>query len=582
LGFENLDEMAREMVARMDAPRSKDVAGWHQDGRAGARVGGYQRFHVFDQARRQRRRSESPQRFGHRGGARSLSPRPVIRRPRFMSPERRDERPVHQDRPRGCPEPQGQLRAAGVAEAAANIQREAESAIVRERAEARKPGGRPLDSQAIDKQKQRKEAAKLLGVLPADALGEMLGTSLDDLLDMDRDLVADLMVGAWANRYAHDPIAKARRALASLLEFAAEGDFPEKDAEDPVSSGIIIAAFLRERDRLAKEAAQVAEGADEENLRAAVQNRAAPRYGAGGKTAAPAVKSALGWLKKNAGLSRMPLDLPIVKGALEAAERHFPKPAPPLGLGVLYQLERLATDDGAPQHVRVVAAGWLSIIIGAQRIAQASRTDLLGRVGDVGVGVCARAKARVSRACLVLLPLDLFNGSRWFDVLYEGLPKGANFLLCDVQGGDGDPFHPNAKGLARGFPTEKRAVRSLRGMLEHFGMDKDDAAMFSGHSARHTVPQIAAIRKVKVEDRAEIGAWYGSSLQDKDMIPEVRDQRQRAARVGAMPERYAQGQKAQRIVGIIQSQLEAVKRAAVRLGGPQHLPLKDEWDVLSD
>lgn len=104
--------------------------------------------------------------------------------------------------------------------------------------------------------------------------------------------------------------------------------------------------------------------------------------------------------------------------------------------------------------------------------------------------------------------------------------------------------------------------------------------MFTPHSARHTIPHVAMLLGESAETRAEIGAWYGSLLQDQDMIPAMRPPSQRGVMVAAMPNHYAQKPKAKHVRKILLRQVRAMREAVARTG-IENVPILGGWEMFA-
>jgi len=98
------------------------------------------------------------------------------------------------------------------------------------------------------------------------------------------------------------------------------------------------------------------------------------------------------------------------------------------------------------------------------------------------------------------------------------------------------------------------------------------------HSERHFLPHAAEARGEPPEDAVELGRWSGSTAQDANLEPTLRDKRCHRLRVGMLPDRYAQAAEIGCVIGIITRQMDAIRKtiwsrwdALPRTGGWQLL-----------
>jgi hypothetical protein len=234
---------------------------------------------------------------------------------------------------------------------------------------------------------------------------------------------------------------------------------------------------------------------------------------------------------------RFDLDLAscLVTGAVVNIGLKPAEPAPPLTVGMVLGLHHIASGHDVPQQAKVQAAQWLAILYSATRLEQAQMTDMQVEDDVAAYGVTlAKAHKTKPRPCLVVVPNEgIVGGTCYFEVFKSSIPPRATFILCDVEGGDGNPFHAKAGALANRGATWSRANASLKGLLHAVGVPADKLCWFTPHSVRHALPHIALLTHIALlrgedaEERNQIGAWYGSLFQDRGMIPGLREPQHR-------------------------------------------------------
>lgn len=168
----------------------------------------------------------------------------------------------------------------------------------------------------------------------------------------------------------------------------------------------------------------------------------------------------------------------------------------------------------------------------------------------------------------------LLGTDAWTRVLTRTLEgsESACAVFLENDSHDGDPFKatrllPAAMTKAR-VAVAKRAIwRELVGaaVAEHNTL----------HSERHFLSLVAEQAGEPPEVTVEIGRWSGSTAQDPDLEPVLRQQRAHRLRMSALPDRYAQVEKVRRVVAIVCRQMRAVRTRLLSLGGG--LPTATAW-----
>jgi hypothetical protein len=388
------------------------------------------------------------------------------------------------------------------------------------------------------------------------------------------------VVLSLANSYSAGVLSKARRVLWDMAEYAGKSGKEEVEVAAGLPSTAFLAAYLRYADERARTKQNAKKGLVPQEGDARLRTQASLRCN-DGSSAAPQKLASLKFLQNIVGFN-LDVESVVVKGAVKGAPRKAEEDAPPLTIGILLAFHKLVNSPGGNVVVKYQASEWLTIVYSGSRLEQAQMTDAEGEdeMGAVGVTV-AKSSRTAPRPCLVIIPrLGIDGTDTHYETFKESLPPTATFMLRDVEGGDGNPFDKGVTGMANKGATWSRAAASLRGLLQHIGLTKEQASMFTPHSARHVLPHIAMIRGEPPGERAELGAWYGSRMQDRDMIPVERLPAQRRA-IAAMPDRYAQKPKLLHVRKIFARQISAV-RDAVQKVGRQNVPLLEGWDILRE
>ena len=98
-------------------------------------------------------------------------------------------------------------------------------------------------------------------------------------------------------------------------------------------------------------------------------------------------------------------------------------------------------------------------------------------------------------------------------------------------------------------------------------MTQQEAAAFSGHSARHWASTVARLLALPIEDRNEVGRWVAAVVET-------------AARRAAMPNVYsAADAEAPRVLAVLRKILTATHERVLASGGAAKLPRSAPWSI---
>jgi len=432
-----------------------------------------------------------------------------------------------------------------------------------------------VDPKEKENLQRLRAAAELVEVIPLNIMASLLRVPEDELRNMDASVFVDVVVKAVSNNSKAATIDKARTTFLRLVLFCDFYDIEVEAIRRGAAAPLTLALFLMAVDRGARIKAGAASPEEGQQVCPLI-DRAQKRRKGDGSSAAEGARGALKWLLRLD--FQLDLDNIVVANAVSGREQKMAQAAPPLSIRAVLELERLALAEGEPLAARQLAAQWLALIFSGSRFRQAQCTDIHGTTDDAAFGVCAQAKSSKVRPCMVYVPLMGLLGKEWWEIWMSAYRR-QGFMILDVEGGSGDPFSPRAKGLAGWGPNDRRAVIGLRALLRWGGMSGEEAARFTLHSARHTLIHIATMRGEPDSARADIGAWFGSSLQGNDMVPPTRRAADRTQGISDMPDRYSQGPAARRVCAVYMRQVAAM-RATVARHGRDALPHVDGWELL--
>lgn len=418
-------------------------------------------------------------------------------------------------------------------------------------------------------------------MIPKYAMALLLNVPEDQVEARAAGSVEDV-IKSLANSFSASHINKGRCTLSDLIAYSGMVGREEEQTRAGKPSTPMVASYLRHVGQRAAEN-KARSNAAKGRVPAAIDPRLKDDEdirSQDGSSAAPSRLVALKWLSNTLKMD-FGVDSMVVQGAVNEMPRKADEPAPPITVGIIIRLHQLTDDATLPIPVRYQASDWLAIIYSSSRLEQAQMTDLQAEDSEIASGVTlAKGSKKKPRSCLVTIPkAGVVPGSRWFSTFKEGRQAGCSFMLRDVKGGGGNPYDPSVTGMANRGADYKRASASLRGLLTHgCGLSAEQAELFTPHSARHTLPHVAMLRGERAEDRAEIGAWYGSVLQDKDMIPQMRSADRRGALMAMMPDHYAQKPKAKHVRRIMLRQVGAIQTAA-QTQGAANIPMLGGWSM---
>ena len=247
----------------------------------------------------------------------------------------------------------------------------------------------------------------------------------------------------------------------------------------------------------------------------------------------------------------------------DGGRRLPPRPAPSTTIFIVLALERLLTLSTNVVH-RHVASAYLFLVYACMRCAQAQDCFISGVVGDEFVeGYVAKEKnpSKLERFGPFWAPLFGITGSRlWLDTLLETLSDVADdcyiFRAFDTE----SIF--TATHLVNGpLRCGNEIAKAMAEILQvACGWSKPEASIYTQHSARHFLCEVAQARGEKGSCRHELGRWCLSVAQLDSLRPYVTRARKHIAAFLAMPDRYSQDSEKLRPMAIIRRQMAAVRK----------------------
>ena len=452
--------------------------------------------------------------------------------------------------------------------------------------------GEVVTQKQLTKAKKVAELSKLLAVLPLGALAKVCNASVTELAGMDADGLARHFVtrgrrSMWSVGQARDCRNTWARFMVYLDQRGVVHDGMSFKATD-------VGDFLEHVDQNARAKAPANRArALEKDAKAAAKARKEgrpppkPCRWQDGSHAAEGVSSKLRSLRRN-----FFIDIPLEDAAINRQPGVKPShPAPALSLGVIFALyshvNRIAglieiTEGGYEGMMRTragfqtiataqVAAALLFAAFSCNRMEQANECAFLGEV--VGPhnetflhGAVLDDKhpdPTKKRARPFWLRVGGPDGKRrWFDFLkltLRGCEDG-NWVFRDyVCEGPGGADPGNAIRWLNSPLCGARLVSAIAHVIHTVcGIPLADAALFTKHSARHVLMEVASHRGESWLRQVEIGRWSGSTAQDPDLTPQQRVNWHHQLKAAVMPDNYAPMGKVQRVLGILNDQMDAL------------------------
>ena len=475
--------------------------------------------------------------------------------------------------------------------------------------------GEVIPQKVLTRAKKVAELSKLLAVLPLGALAKVCNASVDELAGMDADGLARHFVNRgrramWSAGQTRDCRNNWARFMVFLEQRGVVHDGMSFRATD-------VGDFLEHVDRNARAKAPANKAkALERDAKAAAKARKEgrpppkPRRWQDGSHAAAGVASKLRSLRKN-----FCIDIPLEDSAISRQPGAKPShPAPALSLGVVFALyshvNRIAglieiTEGGCEGAMRTragfqavataqVAAALLFATFSCNRMEQANECVFLGEVAGPhnetflhgAVLDDKHPDPTKKRARPFWMRVGGPDGKRrWFDFLkmtLRGCEEG-NWVFRDYVCEDPTGANPGKAIRWLNSPLCGARLVSAIAHVVHVVCDIPlaDAALFTKHSARHVLMEVASHRGESWLRQVEIGRWSGSTAQDPDLTPQQRVNWHHQLRSAVMPDNYAPMGKVQRVLGILNDQMHAIGhlwRAWAR--GDAELPVFGDFTIM--
>ena len=481
--------------------------------------------------------------------------------------------------------------AARVSEAAAGVAA-TQPVLTQADLDAATKRGEVVTQQQIRKAEKVAELSKLLAVLPLGALAKVCNASVAELADMDADGLARHFV--TRGRRSMWSVGQARDCRNIWVRFMVFLDHRGVDHDGMSFRAPDVGDFLEHVDKTARakapanKARAMAKDAKAEAT-ATREGRPPPKphRWQDGSHAADGAHSKLRSIRKN-----FSMDIPLEDAAINRRPGVKPShPAPALSLGVIFALyshvNRIAglieiTEGGFDGMMRTkagfqtiataqVAASLLFAAFSCNRMEQANECVFLGEVVGPHNKVYLHGALlddkhpdpMKKRARPFWMRVEGPDGKRrWFDFLKRTLRgcEDGNWVfrdyVCEGSGG-ADP------GAAVRWLNAPLCGARLVSAIAHVvhtvcGIPLADAALFTKHSARHVLMEVASHRDESWLRQVEIGRWSGSTAQDPDLTPQQRVNWQHQLRSSVMPDNYAPMGKVQRVLGILGDQMDAL------------------------
>jgi len=404
---------------------------------------------------------------------------------------------------------------------------------------AAKASGLLIKSANVDDILHRWEMAKLIAMLPEQALCKLAGLNA---LDFQRREPADIAAYIFgkAGAVAADNIRKGRHALTRMLAYMKTRDLCFDDSFGTLPE-VDLYGFLLTVHRTA-----MLNGTDRRP----------------GFTAVWGVFDGLVYLKH----FKFPLPTDEVRNAL-------PQRGKKTGAGALLEgvlalppeaLQAMCDYDALQDTPQVLASYTYALIIstlGSLRQVNAQHICLYGEV-TVGSKTFllvqhADGKSRGNVPTLALILLEDMRESRlWFDRNKHRLWKDSDFLWAESDGPPGDPA-----SVLLPCPLDATKIQSaIRLVLQQVcSMSAVTAGSFTKHSARKTMVSVAQAAGCPWEQCLELGHWSSCSLDSTFLLPLETLHRKRALETMSLPKRYSANARIARVARILNNQIQRMR-----------------------
>ena len=450
--------------------------------------------------------------------------------------------------------------------------------------------GKVTSQQSMQHRARLAEMAKLVAVLPIQAIAHVCAVDVASLAGMGSDRLAQhVMTCGRPSRWVPNTI---RDVKNTWIRFMAWLDRHGVTHNGMVFDAVSLGSFLTEVDTNARA------GASERQARAARADAAArARASARGEPHPPqkrwndgssAERGVVSKLKMCVDHFGMTLPLDRARACRMPGSRPS-MPTPAVTIGMVFRLyafvsaaakrwqsgELLLQSKDQRQAAyaahAAVAAAMLFAAFSCNRCEQANNCIFTGEVDGYLHGVLLLDKnpnPDKRQARPFWMRIAGFDGETvWFEFLKAVLqPVAAGcFTFRDFAGtGHGDP------NMATHFINSPlcgpRLVTAIACVISRVcGVAPDTSQRWAKHSFRHFLMECAAKRGVNPLRAVEIGRWSGSTAQDPDLTSNARIHKEHVIQSGVMPEHYAPLNKIARVCAIVGDEMTALDQYWAKL-----------------
>ena len=445
--------------------------------------------------------------------------------------------------------------------------------------------GKVIPQRSLQHRMRLAEMAKLVAVLPIQAIAHMCATNVASLVGIGSERLAQhVMTRGRASRWVPNTIRDIKNVWIRFMTWLERHGIAHNGmAFDAVSLG----SFLSEVDTNARS------GARERQLRAAKADAfAMARAAAKGEPAPPKKRWNDGASAERGVVTKLKMcvdhfgmSLPLDQARTNRLPGSRPSmPTPAVTIGIVFRLYTFVSvaakkwQSGElsiqPKDQRqtayaahaATAAAMLFAAFSCNRCEQANNCVFTGEVDGYLHGVLLLDKnpnPDKRQARPFWMRIAGFDGETvWFEFLkavLQPVDKGC-FTFRDFAGSDrGDP--DMATHFINSPLCGPRLVTAIACIISRVcGTGLDTAQRWAKHSFRHFLMECAAKRKVSPLRAVEIGRWSGSTAQDPDLTPNARINKEHVIQSGIMPENYAPLNKIDRVCGILGDEMAALDK----------------------
>jgi len=441
--------------------------------------------------------------------------------------------------------------------------------------------------------------AKLVAILPLQAISHLCKCRIEDLVEMDANRLAEHVLSRgrqsmWVPNTIKDLKNVWTRFMAWLERHHVEHDGMVFDA-------VVLGEFL---DHVHTEA--ISKGVGRKERAAAEDAKAKETAAAGGEPAPPPKKYNDGASAEQGVVTKLKMMerhfgvvLPFEQARARRQLVNRPSmPTPAFTIGMVFRLYafvatvarewkagRMSVEQPGEQHRSMifhaaVAAAMLFASFSCNRMEQTNNCFFTGETGGFLHGVLRLDKnprPEKRRARPFWMRIKGFDGKTvWFEFLksvLNGVGEGC-FVFRDFDSRDGDP--ERATIFLNSPLREGRLVHAIECVIARVcDVTTDVAKRWAKHSARHFLMECSSARNVHPLKGVEIGRWSGSTAQDPDLTPSQRLNARHVLEAGKMPETYAPSTKVDRVKSILGDEMQALDNLWEKI-------VRDANDVIFD